>query len=114
LPREASIVAAIVRLAKQRGWWVMKIHGGPYQLAGVPDLLCLKDGRAVFLEVKQPGKKATAIQARRMNEIETQGGAVCHVVTSKEEADACLRTDAERGRWATADSPVDRRRRGAV
>jgi hypothetical protein len=91
VPREASIVAAIVRLAKSRGWWTMKIHGGPFQLAGVPDLLCLKHGRAVFLEVKQPGKKATPLQARRMNEIETQGGAMCHVVTSKEEADACLR-----------------------
>jgi len=111
MPRESSIVAAIVRVAKQRGYWVMKIHGGPYQLAGVPDLLCLKDGRAMFLEVKQPGKKATEIQARRMNEIETQGGAVCHVVTSKEEASAYLRTDTEgRGR-AVDDSPVDRRGR---
>ena len=90
MPREASIVAAIVRAAKQAGWWVLKIHGGPYQLAGVPDLLCLRDGRAVFLEVKQPGKTATAIQARRMNEIETQGGAPCHVVTSREQAMECL------------------------
>jgi len=114
MPRESSIVAAIVRVAKQRGYWVMKIHGGPYQLAGVPDLLCLKDGRAMFLEVKQPGKKATEIQARRMNEIETQGGAACHVVTSKEEADACLRTDATGGGWPADDPVVDRRRQRAV
>jgi hypothetical protein len=114
MPRESSIVAAIVRVAKQRGWWVMKIHGGPYQLAGVPDLLCLKDGRAMFLEVKQPGNKATEIQARRMNEIETQGGAVCHVVTSKEQADACLRTHEEGGRWSADDPTVDRRRRRAM
>jgi hypothetical protein len=114
MPSESSIVTAIVRLAKQRDWWVMKIHGGPYQLAGVPDLLCLKDGRAVFLEVKQPGKKATEIQTRRMAEIETQGGAACHVVTSKEEADACLRTDADRRCRPVADSTVDRRRRRPV
>jgi hypothetical protein len=92
----------------------MKIHGGPYQLAGVPDLLCLKEGRAVFLEVKQPGKRATEIQARRMNEIETQGGAACHVVTSKEEADACLRTNAKGGRWPADDPALDRRRRRAL
>jgi hypothetical protein len=73
----------------------MKIHGGPHQLAGVPDLLCLRRGSAVFLEVKQPGKKATAIQARRMNEIETQGGAPCHVVTSKQQAIECLRVHDE-------------------
>jgi hypothetical protein len=68
----------------------MKIHGGPYQLSGVPDLLCLKNGHAMFLEVKQPGKHPTAIQRKRMNEIEREGGAVCHVVHSKEEAAACL------------------------
>lgn len=64
----------------------MKVHGGPYQLSGVPDLLCIKAGRAMFLEVKQPGKHPTEIQRRRMNEIETVGGAACHVVTSKEQA----------------------------
>jgi hypothetical protein len=114
MPREATIVASIVRVAKEHGWWVMKIHGGPYQLAGVPDLLCLKEGRAVFLEVKQPGNKPTAIQCHRMNEIETEGGAVCHVVTSKEEASACLRTDAKDSRGVDDDSVVDRRRRTGV
>lgn len=90
MPRESSIVASIVRVAEQCGWWVMKIHGGPYQMSGVPDLLCLKDGRAVFLEVKQPGKRPTAIQSRRMTEIERVGGAACHVVTNKEQALASL------------------------
>lgn len=90
MPREASIVAAIVRVAQRAGWWVMKIHGGPYQMSGVPDLLCIKNGRAVFLEVKQPGKHPTEIQKRRMNEIEREGGALCHVVTSKEQAMECL------------------------
>jgi hypothetical protein len=111
MPREANIVAAIVREAKQCGWWVMKIHGGPYQLTGVPDLLCLRHGQAVFLEVKQPGKKPTEIQARRMTEIEREGGAVCHVVTSKEEARACLRTDASCSRGSVDDPTVDRRGR---
>jgi hypothetical protein len=83
---ESSIVAAIVRVAKADGWWVMKIHGGPYQLAGVPDLLLLKNGNAMFFEVKQPGKKPTPLQARRMAEIEREGGTACHVVTSKEQA----------------------------
>lgn len=91
MPRESSIVAAIVRVAKDAGWWVMKIHGGPYQLSGVPDLLCIKDGRAMFFEVKQPGNTPTLIQKRRMNEIECVGGAACHVVTSREQATKYLR-----------------------
>lgn len=90
MPREANIVAAIVRVAKAAGWWVMKVHGGPYQMSGVPDLLCVKDGRAVWLEVKQPGKQPTDLQRRRMNEIERVGGSPCHVVTSKKQARKCL------------------------
>ena len=68
----------------------MKIHGGPYQMSGVPDLLCVKEGRAVWLEVKQPGKRPTDVQVRRMNEIERVGGSPCHVVTSREQACECL------------------------
>lgn len=114
MPRESNIVDAIVRLAKQRGYWVMKVHGGPYQLSGVPDLLCLKDGAAVFLEVKQPGKKPTPIQARRMAEITEQGGAPCHVVTSREEASAHLRTDPNGVRRTTDDPAVARRERRSL
>ena len=114
MPREATIVAAIVRVAESLGWKPIKIHGGPYQLAGLPDLLCLQKGHAVWLEVKQPGKKPTEIQARRMNELEVKGGTPCHVVTSKEEASACLRTHAESFGWPVDDPPVDRRRRRSV
>ena len=99
MPREATIVAAIVRVAESQGWKPIKIHGGPYQLSGLPDLLCLKNGRAVWLEVKQPGKKPTEIQTRRMAELRERGGTPCHVVTSKEEAIVCLRTDAEGFGW---------------
>lgn len=90
MPRESTITAAIKKAAEADGWWVMKIHGGPHQLAGVPDLLCIRNGLAVFLEVKQPGKKATALQVRRMAEITRKGGAPCDVVTSTCEAAAAL------------------------
>lgn len=88
---ERDIVAAIVRSAKRQGWWTMKVHGGPYQPAGIPDLMLVKDGRVIWMEVKQPGKKPTPIQVRRMAEIEEQSGARCYVVTSREEADEYLR-----------------------
>lgn len=88
---ERDIVAAIVRSAKRQGWWTMKVHGGPYQPAGIPDLMLVKDGRVIWFEVKQPGKKPTPIQVRRMAEIEEQSGARCYVVTSREQADEHLR-----------------------
>jgi hypothetical protein len=111
MPRESAIVSSIVRVAESLGWKPIKIHGGPYQLTGLPDLLCLQRGHAVWLEVKQPGKKPSAIQQARMNELEARGGTPCHVVTSKEEASACLRTHAKGFGWAVDDPPVGRRGR---
>lgn len=86
MPLERSIVASIVRMAESQGWWTMKIHGGPHQKAGVPDLLLQKCGGSVWFEVKQPGNHPTAIQIARMNDIENVGGCPCFVVTNKEEA----------------------------
>lgn len=40
---------------------------------GVPDRLCLKAGRAVFVEVKAPGLKPRPIQRRRMSQLRAQG-----------------------------------------
>lgn len=88
---ESSITKSIQRHAKSQGWWAMKIAGGPFQRAGVPDLLLIKGGKAVFLEVKQPGKKATLLQQQVMKEISDVGGAVTAVVTSKSEADKILK-----------------------
>ena len=90
MPLESAITKSIVSLAKARGWWTFKIAGGPMQMAGVPDLLCVRNGRAVFLEVKQPGKKPTPLQVQRMHEIRDVGGAVAEVVVSKAEAERWL------------------------
>ena len=42
-------------------------------VAGVPDRLCLKNGRAVFVEVKTPGKQPRPIQARRIQQLRDHG-----------------------------------------
>lgn len=90
MPLETSITKSIVQSARSHGWWTFKIAGGAFQRAGVPDLLCVKNGRAVFLEVKQPGKKPTPLQQQVMREIREQGGAVAEVVTSRDEAQKVL------------------------
>jgi hypothetical protein len=87
---ESTLTKSIVTLAKAKGWWTFKIAGGPMQMAGVPDLLTVKHGRAVFLEVKQPGKKPRPLQVQRMKEIREIGGAVAEVVTSKADAERVL------------------------
>lgn len=90
MPLESTITKSIQRLAKDRGWWAMKVAGGAFQRPGIPDLLCIRGGRAVFLEVKQPGKKPTPLQSHVMQEIREVGGAVAEVVTSREEAEKVL------------------------
>ena len=40
---------------------------------GVPDRICLKAGRAVFVEVKAPGDKPRPVQRRRMNQLAALG-----------------------------------------
>lgn len=42
-------------------------------VAGVPDRICLMDGRIVFVEVKAPGEKPRPIQSRRIQQLRDQG-----------------------------------------
>lgn len=87
MPLETSITKSIQKRAKELGWWTLKVAGGAFQRPGIPDLLCVKNGRAVWLEVKQPGKKATPLQQAVMKELREVGGCVAEVVTSREEAE---------------------------
>ena len=66
---EKSIVKRIMDAAKQRGWMAIKIHGGPFQMSGLPDILCLRHGRAAWIEAKRPGNSPTRIQEHRMREL---------------------------------------------
>ena len=93
---EAQVVAAIIKTIR-RSWpdaWVVKIHGGPQQRAGLPDLLVCLRGTLVGLEVKyqRPGEsrehalgRATLLQRAELARIETAGG-VGAVVLSVQEA----------------------------
>ena len=73
---------------------VYKIHGGPTQEAGIPDLIMCIRGRFVALEVKrrQPGEtemhaynRTTEIQAYQRDRIREAGG-WCSTVLSVDEA----------------------------
>ena len=65
-------------------WW-FKVHGGPMQLPGVPDLCCVVNGRAVFLEVKTEKGIVSPRQSYEMKKIRDAGG-VAVIVRSVEEA----------------------------
>lgn len=86
-PSEAAIVKAILRelnaLPETRA---VKTHGSAFAAAGEPDIHGCCHGRAFFLEVKRPGRKATDLQARRLRQWKDAGALVSQVVTSPEEA----------------------------
>lgn len=58
-------------------------------MSGVPDVLMVKEGRAIWLECKRPGEEPTKIQIHRMRELSAAGCPVA-VVTSAAEAKAFL------------------------
>ena len=73
--REGELARAIIQALSARvgGFWC-KIHGGPFQKAGLPDIVGCVDGKFFGIEVKMPGKEPTALQARVLEEITDSGG----------------------------------------
>jgi hypothetical protein len=89
---ETKLVNAIVKYLKQRGGVVFKIHGGPYQAAGIPDLYYAEAGKSFWFEVKQPGEPhpVTALQQKTINDLRKQQ-VRAEVVHSVEEVDMRIR-----------------------
>jgi hypothetical protein len=88
---ETRLVNRIIRwLNDQPSTRARKVHGSVYQ-TGEPDVDAVVNGRAVKIEVKLPGQKSTALQARRLAQWEA-AGAVVGVVTSLDEVQAIVAT----------------------
>lgn len=72
-----------------RSHW-FKVHGGPFQPAGLPDLVGCVEGRYCGLEVKRPGERASPVQRATIARLK-RAGAISGVVTSVAEAIATVR-----------------------
>ena len=72
----------------------LKLPGGPMMERGTPDLLVVREGRAVFLEVKVGKNKPSKLQERRLDQWR-EAGAVAIPVWSFEEAVEALRAIGE-------------------
>ena len=85
--KEKTIVKSIRRFLDQAypGVWY-KIHGGPYQEAGIPDIVGVHKGRFCAFEVKRPKRmdKVTINQQYQLDRLK-KAGAITGVVTSVEE-----------------------------
>lgn len=71
---EYRIVQSIKKLIRSRGGWCVKIHGGPYQDAGTPDILACYRGRFIAVEVKTSRGVARPEQKITQQAITGSGG----------------------------------------
>lgn len=83
--READLQRKIQNSIREAGGKCIKIHGGPYTVAGTPDLIGVLNGRSFALEVKLPGERPSAKQQAELAAWAAQGWTAC-VVTSVQEA----------------------------
>lgn len=67
------------------GFW-FKVWGGPFQAAGLPDLIGCVEGLFFGFEVKTKTGKPSAIQLETLRAIRQDGGAVAKIITEPEEA----------------------------
>jgi Holliday junction resolvase len=69
--READLQAKIKKKLEAAGWLVVKLI--QTSANGIPDLMALRNGTAIFIEVKALGKKARPLQEFRINQLTKQG-----------------------------------------
>lgn len=68
MPNEKAVTKRIIRAVEKYDpdIWIMKVHGGGYQRAGIPDLLFCVNGMFLAVEVKhrKPGESPQALANR--------------------------------------------------
>ena len=68
---ESSRQTQIKKKLQADGWIVIKLI--KTSLTGIPDILALKDGKAMFVEVKQPKGVISPIQQYVIDTLRTNG-----------------------------------------
>lgn len=71
--RESAVEKAVVAFAKEHGIGTYKLSGPNDR--GKPDRVFFKDGRVIFLELKAPKCKPTALQMKAITDIHATGTA---------------------------------------
>ena len=91
-------------LEKEFGGFWFKVHGGPFQRAGLPDLLGWVDGLSFGLEVKTPDPKSKPdlLQLVTLNDMR-KAGALVNIVETVDEAISFVR---EAGRLPTRSREI--------
>ena len=68
---ESKIQTKIKKKLEEKGYLVVKLVSTSCN--GIPDLMCLKDGNAIFIEVKQPTGVLSELQKLRIKQLKGLG-----------------------------------------
>ena len=68
---ESKIQSKIIAKLQKEGWLCVKLI--KTTLNGIPDLMCLKNGITMFIEVKQPTGKLSELQKVRIDQLKEKG-----------------------------------------
>lgn len=87
--RESYVQSKLIDGLTQLGWWTRKITSPSRN--GIPDVVCARDGRVIWIEVKRDGDTAgpTRDETREMS-IMREHGLECRVVTGRNEVNDIL------------------------
>jgi hypothetical protein len=83
---ESKVSTAIMKKWRALGAFCYKVHGGEFQMAGVPDISGVVFGASIWCETKMPGNWEPSLKQKiRINQIRRAGG---HVVVAYGVSDA--------------------------
>lgn len=71
---EKNFENRVKRWLKENNIWYVKIWGGGFQRAGIPDILICARGKFVAVELKAENGVVSELQAREIEKIKESGG----------------------------------------
>lgn len=89
-PLERAVVKKILDRLRSRGGFWIKLHGSPFMVAGLPDIIGCYLGRFVAFEVKRDEHgKPTRLQLFYLERIRDSGG-IAQLIWSVEQAEEII------------------------
>lgn len=82
---ETLLTKKIVAALENLGCFCIKFHASGFTISGVPDLIVMRGGVTVWLEIKTPTGSLSKIQEKRHRQMRRYGAMIA-VVRSPEEA----------------------------
>jgi len=74
LMKEGDILKQCRDYLRYRGWFVIRIQQGLGCHKGISDLICVKNGKVLFLEIKATGGKLSPHQVKFCADVRGHGG----------------------------------------